>query len=324
LEKILLLTPLVLGDDYLKPDSPSPNIPTIWLSVNFDFLIAHLQRYGSLYFQPVHRLGELTTASNYLRKYSIMVKNIKISIVTATWNCANTLPDCLASVARQSYANREHVIIDGSSIDGTIDVINQHIDQIYKFKSERDKGIYDALNKGIQISTGDVVGFLHADDLYASDDALFKIAQAFEDPRVSAVYGNLEYVSQQDASKVIRRWQCKPFDRRSLGWGWMPAHPTLYVRRNWYSKIGGFDISYRIAADYLSILKLFTQPGFKAEYIPEVLVNMRLGGASNKSVKAIINKSKEDWRALRSCNFSVLSALRAIVWKNLSKLSQFA
>ncbi len=253
-----------------------------------------------------------------------MVKNIKISIVTATWNCANTLPDCLASVARQSYANREHVIIDGSSIDGTIDVINQHIDQIYKFKSERDKGIYDALNKGIQISTGDVVGFLHADDLYASDDALFKIAQAFEDPRVSAVYGNLEYVSQQDASKVIRRWQCKPFDRRSLGWGWMPAHPTLYVRRNWYSKIGGFDISYRIAADYLSILKLFTQPGFKAEYIPEVLVNMRLGGASNKSVKAIINKSKEDWRALRSCNFSVLSALRAIVWKNLSKLSQFA
>jgi glycosyltransferase involved in cell wall biosynthesis len=253
-----------------------------------------------------------------------MGNNITISVVTATWNCVSTLPDCLESVARQSYAHREHVIVDGASIDGTINVINRHIDQIATFKSERDKGIYDALNKGIQLATGDVVGFLHADDFYASDDVLSKIAKAFEDPTVCAAYGDLEYVSQQDTSKVIRRWQSNPFNQRDLGWGWMPAHPTLYVRRDWYSKIGGFDISYRIAADYLSILKLFTKPGFKTEYIPDVLVTMRLGGASNKSIKAIINKSKEDWRALRSCDFSVPSALRAIAWKNLSKLSQFA
>ncbi len=252
-----------------------------------------------------------------------MGNKIKISVVTATWNCANTLPDCLASVARQSYTNREHVIVDGASTDGTIDVINQHIDQIATFKSECDKGIYDALNKGIQLATGDVVGFLHADDLYASDDVLAKIAKAFEDPKVCAVYGDLEYVSQQDTSKVIRRWQSKPFNQRDLGWGWMPAHPTLYVRRDWYSMIGGFDISYRIAADYLSILKLFTQPDFKTVYIPDVLITMRLGGASNKSVKAIVKKSKEDWRALRSCDFSMSGALRAIAWKNLSKLSQF-
>jgi glycosyltransferase involved in cell wall biosynthesis len=252
-----------------------------------------------------------------------MGTNITISIVTATWNCAKTLPDCLASVARQNYVNWEHVIVDNASTDGTIHVINQHIDQIATFKSERDKGIYDALNKGIRLSIGDVVGFLHADDLYASDDVLFKIAQAFEDPDVCAVYGDLEYVSQQDTSKVIRRWQSKPFNQRDLGWGWMPAHPTLYVRRDWYSKISGFDISYRIAADYLSILKLFTQPDFNTVYIPDVLVKMRLGGASNKSVKAIVNKSKEDWRALRSCNLSLLGALRAIAWKNLSKLRQF-
>lgn len=249
---------------------------------------------------------------------------ISISVVTATWNCAKTLPDCLTSVARQSYSNKEHVIVDGASTDGTIDVINQHINQIAKFKSERDKGIYDALNKGIQLATGDVVGFLHADDLYASDNVLSQIAKAFEDPEVCAVYGDLEYVSQQDTSKVIRRWQSKLFNQKDLGWGWMPAHPTLYVRRDWYAKIGGFDISYRIAADYLSILQLFTQPNFNAVYIPEVLVTMRLGGASNKSVKAIIKKSREDWRALRSCNFSVIGALRAIGWKNLSKLSQFA
>lgn len=253
-----------------------------------------------------------------------MGTNITISVVTATWNCATTLPDCLASVARQNYANKEHLVIDGASTDGTLDIVNQHIDQIATFKSERDNGIYDALNKGIKLATGDVVGFLHADDLYASDDVLSKIAKAFEDFKVCAVYGDLEYVSQQDTSKVIRRWRSKPFVPQDLGWGWMPAHPTLYVRRDWYSKIGGFDISYRIAADYLSVLKLFSQLDFKAVYIPDVLVTMRLGGASNKSAKAIVKKSKEDWRALRSCNFSVPGALRAIAWKNLSKLAQFA
>ena len=252
-----------------------------------------------------------------------MGNKLTISVVTATWNCAKTLPDCLASVARQNYANREHVIIDGASTDGTIDVINEHIAQIDMFKSERDMGIYDALNKGIQLATGDVVGFLHGDDVYASNDSLSKIAQAFDNPNVCAVYGDLEYVSQQDTSKVIRRWQSNPFNPRYLGWGWMPAHPTLYVRRDWYFKIGGFDISYSIAADYLSILKLFTHPEFKTVYIPDVLVTMRLGGASNKSIKAVINKSKEDWRALRSCNFSFLNALRALAWKNLRKLSQF-
>ena len=264
------------------------------------------------------------TVANNLRKSHAMENNITISIITATWNCASTLPDCLASVARQNYLNREHVIVDGASTDGTLDIINQHIEQIAAFKSERDKGIYDALNKGIQLATGDVVGFLHADDLYASDDALSKIAKAFEDPSVCAVYGDLEYVSQQDTSKVIRHWQSKPFKQRDLGLGWMPAHPTLYARRDRYAQINGFDTSYRISADYLSILKLFTQPGFKTEYIPKVLVTMRLGGASNKSIKAIVKKSKEDWRALRSCGFSVTNALRAITWKNLNKLSQFA
>ena len=266
--------------------------------------------------------AHITTFKN-LRRYVEMVKKITISIVTATLNCAGTLPDCLASIARQSYEDRQHVIVDGASTDGTIDVIKQHTDKIAIFKSEPDNGIYDGLNKGIKLATGDVVGFLHADDLFATDDSLCKIAKAFEDPKVCAVYGDLEYVSQHDTSKVIRRWQSKPFNLQDLGRGWMPAHPTLYVRRHWYSKIGGFDISYRISADYLSILKLFTQPEFKTEHIPEVLVTMRLGGASNKSIRSVIKKSKEDWRALRSCDFSVPSALRAIVCKNMSKLSQF-
>ena len=251
------------------------------------------------------------------------MKNLAISVVTVTWNCAQTLPDCLESVAQQNYSNREHIIIDGASTDGTIDIINQHISKITSFKSECDNGIYDALNKGIQLAKGDVIGFLHADDFYASKDVLSKIAQAFQNSSVCAVYGDLEYVSQTDTSKVIRRWQSNPFKQEDLCRGWMPAHPTLYVRREWYSKIGGFDISYRISADYLSILRLFTLPGFKSAYIPNVLVIMRLGGASNKSIKTIIKKTKEDWRALRSCGFGMLGSLRAVAWKNLSKLSQF-
>lgn len=252
-----------------------------------------------------------------------MGNNIKISIITATWNCVSTLPDCLASIREQSYSNREHIIIDGASTDGTIDLVNKYIDQIAVFKSEHDQGIYDALNKGIKIATGDVVGFLHADDLYASCDSLFKIAQAFEDPNVCAVYGDLEYVSQKDVSKVIRRWVSKPFNQRDIGCGWMPAHPTLYVRKEWYLKIDSFDVDYRISADYLSILKLFRDPHFKSVYLPGVLVTMRLGGASNKSIGAIIQKSKEDWRALRSCKFGVLGSMRALILKSLRKLPQF-
>lgn len=252
-----------------------------------------------------------------------MENKIKISIVTATLNCSRTLSECLESIEQQNYSNREHIIVDGVSSDETVDIINKYIDHIAIFKSEQDRGIYDALNKGIQLATGDVVGFLHADDLYASDDVLSKIAKAFEDPTVCGVYGDLEYVSQQDTSKVIRRWNSNSFKKQDLNWGWMPAHPTLYVRREWLSRIGGFDIGYKISADYLIVLKLFTQPDFKTLYIPEVLVTMRLGGASNKSIGAILKKSKEDWHALRSCDFNVPTALCAIVWKNLSKLSQF-
>lgn len=252
-----------------------------------------------------------------------MGKHVTISIVTATWNCAETLPDCLTSIAQQTYPHREHIIVDGASTDGTIDVVKQNIQLITKFRSEQDEGIYDALNKGIGFATGDVIGFLHADDFYASDDALSLIAEAFEDPTVCAVYGDLVYVSRHDTTKVVRRWKSQPYNSNDLNWGWMPAHPTLYVRREWYAKISRFDTSYRIAADYHSILRLFTQPGFKPAYIPRVLITMRLGGASNRSIQAIIDKSKEDWRALRACGFGVPRAMLAISSKNLRKIRQF-
>ena len=248
---------------------------------------------------------------------------VKISLVTATWNCAATVADCLASVAGQSYANREHVLIDGASRDDTLRVLQAHREQLAVLVSEPDRGIYDALNKGIARASGDVVGFLHADDVFAGPDVLARVAAVFADPTVSAVYGDLEYVRKDDVSQVVRHWQSSPFSRRRLEWGWMPPHPTLYVRREWYERIGGFDARYRIAADYFSILCMFSQPDFKAVYLPEVLVKMRLGGASNRSLKAIIRKSSEDWRALRESRVGALGGVGALIWKNLSKLSQF-
>lgn len=246
-----------------------------------------------------------------------------LSIITACWNCAETIGTCLASVASQTWPARGHVVIDGGSRDGTVALLEQHRRQLAVLVSEPDRGIYDALNKGIAHAEGDVVGFLHADDRYAGPGVLARVAEAFADPEVSAVYGDLQYVRQDDPDQVVRHWQSAPFSRRRLAWGWMPPHPTLYVRREWYARIGGFDSRYRIAADYFSILQLFSQPDFKAVYLPEVLVKMRLGGASNRSLANIVRKSREDLHALRRARVGALGGFGALAWKNLSKLTQF-
>jgi glycosyltransferase involved in cell wall biosynthesis len=249
---------------------------------------------------------------------------LKISVITVTHNCASVVGNCLASVASQSHQDIEHVVIDGKSADGTLDVLQAHSSRLDVLVSEPDRGIYDALNKGIRHASGDVVGFLHADDVFASHDVLSEVAAIFAtDSSVSAVYGDLQYVQRTATERVVRTWRSAPFSRHRLAWGWMPPHPTLYVRREWYDRIGGFDTRYRIAADYFSILQLFTQPDFKAVYLPKVMVRMRLGGASNRSLRAIVRKSAEDWDALRRSGFGLVGAARALAWKNVGKVGQF-
>jgi glycosyltransferase involved in cell wall biosynthesis len=244
-----------------------------------------------------------------------------ISVVTVTRNCATTLPTCLASVASQAYAHREHVVIDGASTDDTVGLLRIKADQIARWVSEPDNGIYDALNKGIKLSVGDVIGFLHADDVFADHEVLNKVSAAFAvDRHLSAIFGDLQYVRKDDVSKVVRYWRSTPFTPRRLTWGWMPPHPTLYVRREWYERLGGFDDSLSISADYDFILRLFSQPGFKAAYLPHVLVKMRVGGASNRSLANIVLKSREDLHALRR---SRVGGLGALAMKNVCKLPQF-
>ena len=241
-------------------------------------------------------------------------------MITVTRDCAGTVLDCVDSVCGQSYDNREHVVIDGASSDGTLALLRARRDDLTMLVSEPDHGIYEAINKGLHAATGDVIGLLNGDDFYADCHVLERVASAFADPAVGAVYGDLDYVWKNDLTRVARHWKSQPFTPDLLGSGWMPPHPTLYVRRSWYERIGDFDTRYSIAADYFSVLQLFRQPDLNPTYLPEVLVKMRTGGVSNRSVKAIVRKSREDLDAIRRAG---IGGLRVLAWKNLTKVGQF-
>ncbi|WP_072659259.1 glycosyltransferase family 2 protein [Mariprofundus micogutta] len=245
---------------------------------------------------------------------------MKISIITATWNCVDTISDCLDSASSQVWGNCEHLVIDGKSTDGTLDLLEQWRNRLDYIVSEPDSGIYDALNKGVAQATGDVIGFLHADDLYADNEVLTTITKAFEDPSIDAVYGDLVYVSKNEPDKVVRYWKSGLYSYNKLKHGWMPPHPTFYVRRSVYEQFGSFDTSFQIAADYDCMLRFLGQHKVKCAYIPQVLVKMRLGGESNRSLANIIQKSVEDYNALKR---NMVGGVGALLWKNLSKLPQF-
>jgi len=245
---------------------------------------------------------------------------MKISVITVAYNSAATIGDTMQSVASQTHADIEHVVIDGASSDDTLTVVRRHGSHVAKLVSESDRGIYDAMNKGLRLVTGDLVGFLNADDTFADDAVLASIAAAAEDPSVDAVYGDLVYVKNSRPDETLRYWRSGPFVRSSLRRGWMPPHPTLYVRRSRIGELGPFDCSFKVAADYDFVLRYLMQPDFRAAYVPKVLVRMRTGGASNRSVAAIIDKSREDLRALRSNH---VGGSLALLCKNVRKLPQF-
>lgn len=245
---------------------------------------------------------------------------MKFTIITATYNSEKTIIDTLLSLDKQTYNEIEYIIIDGNSKDHTLELIQQNCSRVTRIISEPDLGIYDALNKGIAAATGDVIGFLHSDDIYTDDDVIEKVSIGFSDDTVDAVYGDLDYVSKDNASKIIRRWSSGEFKLSNMRNGWMPPHPTFFMRRECYKKFGGFDLSYHIAADYDSLLRYLWVNKIKTAYIPSVLIKMRVGGESNRSLSNIIKKTKEDIRAMRSNN---LPFFRAILGKNFSKLPQF-
>jgi glycosyltransferase len=221
-----------------------------------------------------------------------------ISIITACFNSGATIQDALQSVRKQTYPNIEHLIIDGASTDQTLELVKNfhHVTQCI---TEKDQGIYDAMNKGIILAKGDVIGILNSDDLYANEYVLEKVAKAFEDPAVDAVYGDLQYVDPKNLNKIVRYWRSGYFSAKNFYWGWMPPHPTFFVRSSVYKQAGHFNLSLRSAADYEIMLRILLKHKRLAHYIPEVLVKMRTGGVSNASIRNRIKANQEDRQAWR-------------------------
>ncbi|HBB18700.1 MAG TPA: glycosyl transferase [Syntrophus sp. (in: bacteria)] len=224
---------------------------------------------------------------------------MKISIITATWNSSATIENAILSVASQGYPDLEHIIVDGNSSDATLPIVFRYENLIDKLISEPDHGIYDAMNKGISLSTGEVIGILNSDDFYANPHVLEKVSRVFEDKSVDTSYGDLIYVDPTNVNRITRYWKASAHHPRSFYQGWMPPHPTFFVRRSIYEKYGYFNVALGTAADYELTLRLLLKHKVSTTYIPEVLVHMRAGGASNASLKsrlATIQMANLSWQ----------------------------
>lgn len=246
---------------------------------------------------------------------------MKVSIITATFNSSSTIADCLASVNNQTYPNIEHIIIDGSSTDNTVNIIKSIANRVKKIISEPDKGIYDAMNKGIALANGDIIGILNSDDLLASNDIIEKIVKTFEEEKCDAVFGNLDFVDSADTSRIVRRWEGTPYVNGSFKKGWHPSHPTFYVKREIYEKYGNFDISLNVSADFELMLRFIEKHQIRVFYLDGTIVKMRYGGESTGSIKKIIVGNRNIMKAFKKND--ILVSPFYPVFRLLPKLRQF-
>lgn len=222
--------------------------------------------------------------------------SLQVSVVTVCKNCAPTLSQAIASIQTQNGIEVQHVVIDNCSSDGSKEIVGES-KSVSVFVSEPDNGIYDAMNKGIRLVNGEIVGILNADDFYASPLVLEKVAAVFQDPDIETCYGDLQYVDAADVNKVVRHWKSGVCSPEKFYWGWMPPHPTFFVRRSVYERYGLFNLELGSAADYELMLRFLVKHRIKAAYIPEVLVKMRTGGISNASLRNRLLANRMDRRA---------------------------
>lgn len=257
---------------------------------------------------------------------------MKISIVTATYNSSKTLERCINSVFSQKNVNKEHIIIDGFSSDGTLDIIRKNEDKIDLWISEKDNGIYDAINKGISLAKGDIVALLHSDDYYKDEFVLSKFVHYMKEYNLDVLFSDLIYIRDSDnantSTKVLRYWRAYRGKnglivnyKKLIKFGWMPPHPTLIIRRELFEKIGYYNVNYKIAGDYDFILRLFSMDNLRIFYLPEVTYVMSIGGTSNNGLKNILKKSYEDYKILK--NHRIKIPILVLFCKNFSKINQF-
>jgi glycosyltransferase involved in cell wall biosynthesis len=246
---------------------------------------------------------------------------MKVTIITVTYNSEKYLQDCIQSVLDQQYNNIEHIIVDGKSTDNTINIIKSFEHQITKWVSETDKGMYDAINKGMSMATGDIIGILNSDDMLDGVDVVGTIVKTFEEEKVDSIYGDLEYVDPVDLNKIYRIWKGKPYKRSLFHTGWMPAHPTFYFKKSVYEKYGGYESHYFSAADYELMSRYLYKHKVSAFYLPKLLVKMRRGGQSNSSLKIRLRANRRDFLAMKKNN--IPCPFFVSILKPLSKLHQY-
>ncbi len=247
---------------------------------------------------------------------------MRISIITVVYNNKATIANAIESVLSQNYKDIEYIIIDGKSTDGTLDVINHYSSRISKIVSEKDNGIYDAMNKGLRLATGDVIGILNSDDFYANNSILSEVMSQFnKDHDLDILYGDLVYVKPDDVNKLVRKWKSKPYNSNFFENGDVPPHPSLFVSSRVYKEAGYFNLKYRLASDYEFMLRIFKKFNFKIKYLPIVFVNMRLGGATNKNLKNIIKGNAEILSSWKDNGYSI--PLLLIPQRIIKRLIQF-
>ncbi len=244
---------------------------------------------------------------------------MKVSIITPSFNSAETLEDTIKSVLTQNYSEIEYILIDGGSTDETLEIISRYENKISKFISEKDTGIYNAMNKGLALATGDIVGILNSDDIYSSEEVILTIVKEIQEKRVDCVWGDLVYVNKEN--KVIRRWQSSEYENGAFQKGWHPPHPTFFVKKDIYKKYRMFNESLSIAADYELMLRFLEKYKIKSSYISQELVKMRIGGKSNKNILNIARANYECYKAWR------INKLRVnplnLLMKPISKVKQY-
>lgn len=249
----------------------------------------------------------------------LMMQDPLVSIITPAFNAEGTIGDTLSSVAVQSYPLIEHFVMDGASNDQTRQIVAQF--NKVRFFSDKDEGVYDAMNKGITVATGDIIGILNSDDLYASTDVVEQVVQTFQESGADAIYGDLDYVRQEDTNKVVRRWRSGYYQLRNWRYGWMPPHPTFFVKRSVYERFGMFNLALTSAADYELMLRFCVVHHIQVAYLPKVLVKMREGGQSNATIQGRIKANREDGLAWKMNGFTHRGYIRIL--KPMRKLLQW-
>lgn len=248
------------------------------------------------------------------------MEDLKISLITVTLNAENSIGRCIESVIAQNFDNVEYIIIDGGSADNTVKVINKYKDHIDLFITEPDKGIYDAINKGIRNANGSIVGILNSDDFFAGNDILSSVASLFELQNSDIVYGNLDYVNRE--GDIVRAWRSGGYKSGIFNWGWMPPHPTFYCKKNLYEHLGYYSLEYGTAADYELMIRFMHLNQLKISYLDKTMVKMSIGGVSNQHYINRIKAWRHDCRAMR--NNGINFPLATIIFKPARKIFQFS